>query len=195
MRRILSKIHTYGGLLSASYLIIFGVSSLNFNHHFSFAEPNDDFLLWEKTLGVTATEDRQAFAQSIRDDLGLMGWTPPWEFEEGEDGSFYFELVRPGKKYEITVQPSRHLAKVKETRLGFWPVLNHLHAMGSIPNSRFTGVWFYYTEICTFFVLFAAVSGVYFWAKRRDEKLIGWILLIGLSGGSLILMLYIWVRG
>jgi len=195
MRSILSKIHTYGGLLSASYLIIFGFSSLNFNHHFPFAEPSDSYVLWEDTISVAPSEDRLAYAESIRDELGLMGWVPPWEYKEDEDGSFYCELMRPSKTYEISVQPSGDLVKVKEIRHGFWPTVSRLHAMGGFPNSNFAKIWFYYTEICTYFVLFAAVSGVYFWAKRRDEKLIGWILLIGLSGGSLILMLYIWLRG
>lgn len=195
MRQILSKIHTYGGLLCASYLIIFGFSSLNFNHRFSFAEPNDDFVLWERPLNVTANEDRQAFADSVRDNLGLMGWDPPWDFEERGDGSFFFKIQRPGKRYEVNVQPSGDFASVKEVRLGFWPVLTSLHAMGRFPNSRFPEIWFYYTEICTLFLFFAAASGVYFWAKRRNEKFIGWILLIGLSGGSVILMLYIWLRG
>ncbi len=34
MRSILLKIHLYAGLLCSSYPIIFGVSSLHFNHHF-----------------------------------------------------------------------------------------------------------------------------------------------------------------
>ena len=95
----------------------------------------------------------------------------------------------------MTVLPSGDLVKVKEIRHGFWPTITRLHAMRGFPNSRFASIWFYYTEVCTYFVLFAAVSGVYFWVKRRDEKLTGWVLLIGASGGSLILMLYIWLRG
>ena len=95
MRRVVSKIHTYGGLLCAGYLIVFGFSSLEFNHHFSFAQPRDAFVLWEKPLTIEPGDDRQAFAEGIRDNLGLMGWTPPWEFEEREDGTFSFELVRP----------------------------------------------------------------------------------------------------
>ena len=195
MRSFMSKVHTYGGLLSAAYLIIFGFSSLEFNHEFSFAKPSDSFVLWEREISTPPTDDRRAYAESIRDELGLMGWVPPWEYEEGDDGSFSCELMRPSKTYEISVQPSGNKVKVKEIRHGFWPTVTRLHAMGGFPNSRFASIWFYYTEFCTYFVLFAAVSGIYFWTRRRDEKLIGWILLIGLSGGSLVLMLYIWLRG
>ncbi len=36
MRQWILRIHLYGGLLCAPYLIIFGFSSLHFNHHFAF---------------------------------------------------------------------------------------------------------------------------------------------------------------
>ena len=107
----------------------------------------------------------------------------------------HLNLFAPGKKYEIEVIAAHDLVRVKEIRLGFWPSLTSLHALGGLPNSKFIVLWRFYTEICTYFVFFAAVSGVYFWAQRRRERVIGWILLLGLSGGSLLLMFYIWLRG
>ena len=34
MRDLILKLHMHGGLLCPSYLIIFGLSALNYNHHF-----------------------------------------------------------------------------------------------------------------------------------------------------------------
>jgi hypothetical protein len=56
-------------------------------------------------------------------------------------------------------------------------------------------LWGAYTEFCTWVVLFSAASGVYFWTRRRKERLIGWILLLGGMGTSFFLMFYIWWRG
>ncbi len=42
MRTLLLQIHLYAGLLCSSYLVIFGISSLNYNHHFGEAISGDE---------------------------------------------------------------------------------------------------------------------------------------------------------
>ena len=39
MRKWLLNIHLYGGLLCSSYLLLYGVSSLYFNHEFTSSQP------------------------------------------------------------------------------------------------------------------------------------------------------------
>jgi hypothetical protein len=85
--------------------------------------------------------------------------------------------------------------QVEETRKGFWAVINSLHALMRVPSSRFIVLWGAYTELCTWVVLFSAASGVYLWTRRQKERFIGWILLIGASATSLLLMFYVWWRG
>ena len=72
IRKILLKIHLYGGLLVFPYLIIFGLSSLNFNHHFGFMEEKQE---WEaqptRTFSLQETDDNQVLAEAIMDSLGL----------------------------------------------------------------------------------------------------------------------------
>ena len=195
MRKVLGRLHLYLGLFCASYLIIFGLTSLNFNHHFAFFEPNNDKVTWEKSLAVPDNADDRKLAESVRDTLGLMGWTPYWRFHRDEQNNFTFEIARPAKNYVVKLNPERTLAQVEETRMGFMSAYNSLHALGGLPNSNLVKVWPIYTEVCVFFVLFAVATGIYFWAKRRDEKLIGGILLLGGSGGSILFMLFIWLRG
>ena len=46
MRKWMLNIHLYGGLLCAPYLIIFGFSSLQFNHHFNFVSHAEEPSKW-----------------------------------------------------------------------------------------------------------------------------------------------------
>lgn len=175
MRKWLLNFHLYGGLLCAPYLILFGFSSLHFNHHFRFIDHPAETPphAWEAPLKVSALEDNDSMAESVRDSLGLMGWTLPWKTKRDAAGDLTFDLERPGKSYTVQTQLRNGSARVEERSKGFWQVINSLHAMGAVPNSRFSKWWGGYTEVCTAFVLFAAVSGIYLWVNSKRERRIG----------------------
>lgn len=195
MRKFLSKIHIWLGLLCAPYMIIFGFSSLHFNHQFGFIDTGEYTVSWERQIAVADTIDNNVLAGRVRLALDLDGWIPWWLYERGDDNSFRFQVNRPAKRYTVQVSPERTHASVEELRQGPLMVLSSLHALGPVPGKPFTRFWKYYTYISLLFVLYAAVSGVYFWSRRKDEKLVGWLLLAGVSGGSLLLMVFVWIRG
>jgi hypothetical protein len=178
MRKWLLNLHLYGGLLCAPYLIIFGFSSLHFNHHFGFVEAKPNARSWEAPLNVEPLPDNEATATSVRDSLSLMGWTIPWKMKRDAAGDLQFDLERPGKSYTIRTLAGEHKVRVEERRKGFWQVFNSLHALGKLPNSRFVLFWGWYTEVCTWFVVFAAASGLYLWIDSRRERRVGLIALV-----------------
>lgn len=112
MRAILLKLHLYAGLLCSSYLILFGISSLNFNHHFG----RPAALKVERQRGLNALPaiiDDHRLAEALRDTLGLVGWTLPWETRRSETADslyFYFAVNRPGKEYRVQVQSPKELS-------------------------------------------------------------------------------------
>jgi hypothetical protein len=123
-----------------------------------------------------------------------MGYPLPWETRRDSTGALHFGLARPGKKYTIHAFPAQNLVKVEENRRGYWEVIRQLHGLMRLPSSRFMSFWGVYTEICVWTVLFSAASGVYLWTARRSERRIGYALL-GATGGSLLWMLYLLLRG
>jgi hypothetical protein len=192
MRKWMLKIHLYGGLLCAPYLFIFGFSSLHFNHHFGFIkdEPQPSSH-WEAPLNVQPVKDNDAMAGSVRDSLGLMGWPLPWKTKRDPAGNLEFEMERPGKSYTIRAELTEHRAQVEERKKGFWQVVNSLHALGPFPNSRFVFLWGGYTELCTAFVLFAAVSGIYLWLNSKRELRVGLLALVAALLMSFGLMFFV----
>ena len=193
MRGVLLKVHIYAGLICSSYLLIFGISSLNYHHNFG--RPGNVKVTWERSLKLVDMENNEALSETVRDALGLMGWPVPWETYRDKHGNFHFGLSRPGKKYTIHVLFSENRVRVEETRNGFWAIIDRLHALKGVPSAPFMSLWGAYTELCTWVVLFSAASGVYLWTRRYKERVIGWVLLGCVSGTSLLLMLYVWWRG
>jgi len=195
MRTWILRIHLYGGLLCSAYLIIFGFSSLHFNHRFGFAKPRESRVTWEAALPLQPVGDNLKAAESVRDALGLMGWPLPWTMNRDPQGNLRFDLERPGKGYTIQVLVKENRVKVEERRKGFWPVVNSLHALMSVPNAPFAGMWGWFTELCTWVVLFAAASGVYLWAGSRRERRAGAWMLSGATAAAFTLILYVVLRG
>jgi hypothetical protein len=193
MRKFILNLHMYGGLLCSAYLLVFGFSSLNFNHHFGFAMGRNTKVTWEEPLPMELVHDNIGDAESVRDRLGLMGWTPPWEMSRDNELNFHFQVTRPGKNYTIHALQKEGKVKVEESRAGFWPVVNSLHALGGVPGSAFSRTWGWYTEVCTVVVLFSAGSGVWLWAISKRERSIGtWTLVAALTASLGYIAFMIW---
>lgn len=195
MRKWVLRVHLYLGLLCAPYLILFGVSSLNYNHPFDFTKERTATRTWEKPVTLPPVAANEKESEAVRDALGLMGWTIPWETHRDGGGDLHFGLARPGKHYTVHVLRSSGAVRVDERPEGYWTVVRHLHGNKGVPGSWLMTVWGGYTELCTAVVLFAAASGVYLFATRRKDRTAAWTVLGAATALSLAFMLYVRYRG
>jgi hypothetical protein len=208
MRKIILNIHMYGGLLCFSSLIIFGLTSLNFNHPFAFTRAKSPPKAWEAAVNLSnlprttpdmnneqRVQTKSKANHMVREALNLFGNQRPWKesFWNTQDPDHYHaSLVRPGVEYEVDVHLDRGLASVRETRSSIWQTMRGLHGLReNVPGSAFVTSWSVYTEICTFVVIFAGVSGVYLWTARKNERRIGYALIGSAAAISLALMIYV----
>jgi hypothetical protein len=164
MRKTLLYLHMYGGLIAAVYLILLGISSLQFQHHFlPDASPPTR---WERVITPPpADADLPTKTATVRDELGLMGKF--FNARDTNDG-FRFDLYRPGRSYNISVS-STGTAKVDERRTTA-NIVTGLHGLTTVPNSRFMTAWGVYTHFATIFGILAAVSGIYLFASVKRDR-------------------------
>jgi hypothetical protein len=198
MRNWVLRLHLYLGLLCSGYLIVFGISSLNFNHPFAFTKPAQEKSTWERSLPLppVRTDDNKAESEAVREALDLPGWTIPWETRrDGGTNDLHFGLARPGKHYLIHVNRAGGSVRVEERREGYWTVIRAMHGNKGVPGSRVMAVWGAYTELCTLVVLFAAVSGIYLFATRRKDRRAAWAVLGTAMVLSLGFMFYVRYAG
>ena len=194
MRNWLLRLHLYLGLLCSGYLIVFGVSSLNFNHPFDFTKPSTKKVTWERSMPLPPAQsnDNAAESEAVREAMGMMGWTIPWETYREPGGDLNFGLARPGKHYAVHVRRGgAGGVRVEERPEGYWTVIRHIHGNKGVPGSMLMTVWGVYTELCTFVVLFAAGSGVYLFASRRKDRRAAWAVLGTATALSLGFMFYV----
>jgi hypothetical protein len=195
MQSFLRKIHIYGGLACFWYFIILGVSSLQFNHHFKFMEPQRDSIVWEsQSIALNDSLDDLKLAEAIRDSLSLMGWQLPWDMWR-DSFSIHFAMEQPAKRYFITYTFDSNAAKIVETRKGFWPVFNSLHGAGLVPNGSFTTLWQWYTRAAVIVGIFSIVTGLYIWMESNEDKKSGLLILFICMAGALIWMIKLYFLG
>jgi len=166
MRKNLIRLHLYAGLLCFPYFIIFGISSLNFNHHFKFTNPGENISIWQKQINIPPFKDNEQFSADVRDSLGLMGWA--YNVKKDSTG-FRFIVSHPGKNYAIKITNNEKPIRVEETRKGVWSVFISLHGFGGempgAPELINAWVLFEYHSCCN--AVFHYKRYLYFPEKKK----------------------------
>ncbi len=195
-RDLLDKFHVYGGLFIAGYLIILGISSLHYQHHFNLSE-NESKKLWQQDIRMPVIEDNLAYKLAVRDSLGLFGYTPWWEDYKDDNGIHHFMITRPGKKYWVEVPAGGTTFKVEETRTGFLDVVMALHGLtgGELKGPVFISVWKAVAQIMNVVFLLVLCITVYFWFIRSFRTYRGWLFAGLFASVSLIILAFIWLIG
>jgi hypothetical protein len=208
LRKIVLNIHIYGGLLCFSYLILLGISTLNFGHPFAFTAGGTT-TTWTQPLTVpqlarTEGKNTQELSrlrtqnnQMILHALGSFAFPNTAGDGNWKDANtWHAHFARVGKEYDIDVHVDGGTATVTQTRKNIWTLIRELHGEhGTYAESIFASTWAWYTDLCACVVVAAGISGVYLWTRRRRERAIGLILLAAATAVSASLMLVIALHG
>lgn len=207
LRRITLNIHIYGGLLCFSYLIVLGISILNFNHPLAFTRRQVNETTWTQPIEIPALTKADgktpADAMQRRNNAAIVhairSFAGPYPNSNGSwtsDNTYHAHLVRPGKEYQIDVHPDQKNATITQTRTGLWTLIRDLHGSYFVyADSVLASTWSWYTDLCTCVVMFAGISGVYLWTARRRERRIGLIVICIAGIFSISLMLLVTFNG
>lgn len=196
IRRLILKVHFYGGILCFWYLLILGFSSLHYNHNFAFVNKPHEPSTWSHPMKLAGefADDRQ-LAEVVRDSLDLVGWPLPWETRRDSIGTIHVVVVHPGKRYVIEYSQATSSATVIETPTGFWHVFNSLHGFGVMPKAPITYAWSWYTRITIAVVIFAVFSGIYLWFIGNKNKKSGFYTLAISFSLAVMWMLQMYFNG
>jgi len=196
MRQLVLTIHAYLGLLCLPYLLIFGISSLDFNHHFM--EKEKRTFINSRTIEFQTPPilEGEELGSVLSDSLHIFGWFVPWA-SWSDNEKHHIRIAHFGKEYEIEKFRNSNAITMKEYALPPGKILFGLHALGEkIPNAPvWINVWKYYQDLTVYASLFWAIAGIYLWATRRKRSSIPFWVLISISLLSLTLMMYLWLVG
>ena len=197
MRKILSLLHTYGGLFFFPLLFIFGLSAININHHF--INPKQEWIEIRTHHNLVNIYDNQILAESIRDSLGLMGYCPNWTKEQQvrNNDFFNFSVMRIGVEYKIEANIKTGNIKISKRPEGFFSIMNALHYFNNdLPRgTKIINSWQYYKNLFVLYVFLAVISGIYLIFKSKKYRTSGLIALFSVPAFTILLFIYIWQIG
>jgi hypothetical protein len=161
----LIKLHLYAGLFTSFYLLAFGFSALVMNHEIKFE--NKEFTkTWAAQTKIDTTLTDNQLAENIRDELGIMGWLPRWEFER-DRSKFAFNIVHLGRKYHVESDLISGKLQVSEAPKGLLEVFHGLHFLnGKIPNAPLLiKTWAVYQWLSLFVMGISLILGLWLWIR------------------------------
>ncbi len=186
----LIKLHLYCGLFTCFYILAFGVSSLILNHRIQ-VEKQEVTKTWQGRVAVDPSLDDVALAESVREQLGIMGWLPPWHFNR-DSTLFRFQSTHLAKTNMIHLNLENGNVKVDVVPKGFIATFHGLHFFnGKIPNAPFIlQTWIVYQWMGLLVLLFSLVLGLWLWLKYSHKT---WELYVfgGLFLLSILIMYWI----
>jgi hypothetical protein len=162
---VLRNVHLLFGLVSLPFLLMFGVSSVQMAHSKWFnVKP-------QVSVGPSATiEAGLTDAAEVTRRLALRG--------DVRGKLPKFRVVIPGIVHEVTYVPSTGVATVSTSRSPFLGVLNRLHhAAGLWPNWAPLRWWGAVVGLVSLATIGLAVTGIWMWWARRQDRVIGLVLL------------------
>jgi hypothetical protein len=191
LRRWLLNIHLYGGLLCSGYLLVYGASSLLFNHRFDRLVGLASAREWAASTAVPSGDAApNVLARQVADELGIVGRIPAGSPRRDEAGELRFTIQRPGRSFAVRVDTTGS-ATVTERRLRPAVILLGLHDARPEPTSMALTSWWWYTHVTVAFLLYLAGSGVVLWVITRRPRGAGWPMLLG--GTATIAALLAWL--
>jgi len=192
----LRKLHVYGGLFLSFYVIILGISSLQFQHHFLEFQPGSKSVSWEQHIQIPEVEDNNELKSAIRDSLDLNGYLPWWREYTDSLGIYHFLISRPGKQYWVTVTGEDDLIRIDESRMSIMSVVFALHPLtAGFEGPGFAKIWRIISEIMSILLLVIIVLTLQMWLAKSFTKAWSWVIVGSVASFSILLIILVWLVG
>lgn len=174
------KAHYYLGLYFLFFLWLFAFTGLLLNHSWSFAEfwPNRTVTKFERPVQIGSTTNELERARDLMHQLGVRGEIE-WTAARVDATVFAFRVSRPGRAWQVNLNPELSLAAVEQTDINGWGIMRVLHTFtgvrsGDQRNDRdwvLTTVWALSMDAVAVGLVLVVFSGLYLWiglpAKRK----------------------------
>ncbi len=154
-------------------------------------EKKDISYEWKTNVPIDTSLDDKELAISIRDQIGEMGWLPPWTYERNST-KFKFKIVHLGKEVFVNADLITGETEFAEAPKGFVAVFHGLHFFnGKIPNAPFfIKTWAAYQWLSLFVMFISLILGLWLWLKFSYKPWQG-VVFGGLFIGTILIMILI----
>ena len=173
MYSTLRTLHLLFGALSLPYLLMYGLSAVQMAHSKWF--PMKPAVVERDVPIGRPYDDGRRLAQDLMLREGLRG-----EIQEvtATQAGFNVRVVVPGTVNEVRYDRGRGSAHIKTSVAGFMGMLNRLHHAAGLWHEYVPlRLWAAVVGIVSLAILGLGTTGLWMWWLRRQERMLGLVLL------------------
>ncbi len=170
---LLRSIHLFAGAGSAAFLLMYGLSAVQMAHNSWFRmrpSVHEDRIRLSPRIA-----DARQLARELMDRGVVRG-----EIQQAATTPFRstVRIVRPGIVHDVSYDAANGIATVKTSIAGFMGMLNRLHhAAGLYHGFPPLNAWGWAVAMVSVALIGLGVTGVWMWWLRRQDRIIGLVLL------------------
>ncbi|MBC8165553.1 MAG: hypothetical protein H7Y20_06750 [Bryobacteraceae bacterium] len=166
---VLRNLHLIFGLMSLPFLLMYVISAVQMAHGAWFRLKPE---VTERQIGLMP-----GIADSV-DLLGRINIKGDVQSVQSSNGNWQVRIVVPGTVNEVSYDGRTGIAKVKTSRAGIMGMLNRLHHAGGLwPGYVPLKVWGAMVGIVSMCVVGMAATGLWMWWLRKQDRLLGMVLI------------------
>lgn len=185
MQRWFRNTHLVLGLLSSSFLLMYGISSVQMAHRPWFSAKPDVTVANVAVRSAEASGARALARALMRRGLlaGEVTNTAVKPF------GYQVRVVRPGTVQDVKYVRESGIAEITTNRSNFLFVLNRLHHLAGVRHDYVpVNFWGGVLGLVSAMLIALALTGIYLWFKMHGERLAGSVILAISLGYSLTLI-------
>lgn len=186
MQRLMRNVHLALGLLFVLIALVFAVSSLVIIYRpwlAPAAQPSELTI----ALSAAAAASPRATALELMKEHGFRG---DLRQIQQRNGTFTFQIVRPGEAAAVTYTPSSGTAVVKVTRQGALETMVQLHTNHGFWHDYLpSNLWAALGFLGSVGLLLLGLTGIYLWFARYRDWIGAVLLGFGVLVGAVTLVL------
>ena len=190
----LRRLHLYLGLSLTPWFLIYGLSSVVFNHPQYFNGLYQDgvpqwTVRFERpySVEIPAGKDLRPVGAQIVKDAGLEGAFGTYREREDRVNVYYHTFW---KSVRFTYFPAEKRLLAEDHRFRWDQFLTGMHARGGFEQEMFlSDLWAVVVDLVCLGMLLWIVTGIYMWWKLENLRAWGWL---AAGGGVLSFAMFVW---
>ena len=186
MYRWLRNVHLATGLLSAVFLVAYGLSAVQMAYPIYRPSPVESSTTIQVPAGYQV--NARGFARWLMDEHRLRGDLT----QVNTTGStMSLTIVRPGTTHVVEYDIRLGSARVTTRALNAIGMLNRIHHTRGIAHDYWAiNVWGWLLFVVSVMLLVLGATGIVMWFQRHEDRLLGAIVAtVGLAWGLLLIVM------
>jgi hypothetical protein len=192
MPTLIRRLHLFAGLTLLVWVALYFVTGWVMVHEDWFPRRDADKQTRSLTLDGQGERNSGEFVRQLETTFDIHGKRN--EPVRRGDGTWRFNWIRPGHRYEVTVSATGDRADFTHVQLNGVGVLHGLHRLHGYGGGPLYDGWVVAYDVASASMILFALSGIWLWWRQSaGRRLAGWVCLatgFGFTGAMIAYLMY-----